>query len=543
MPPLESTCCSNCHRLLQRIAILETKLIAGPPNQTEHTTELRHGRPQHTAGESHESSASRQAILSVEKQADRFTNRWHKQGARPKGTRDIRLSRASHITAVASSTPDTALTRTANTGLLPPPIHLENRFEVLMNEESPNLMNVIEHRLNQPVANTDANWGSRSSRQRHSAHSAAEPRTLIVGDSVIRNINSRDTTTCCLPQATTSDVNRELQNILMKHKTANRLIIHVGKNDIHKEQSELLKKDFNELFETLKRLKVQTFISGPLPARGTNRFSRLLGLNTWLQKTCNIKGVNFIDNFNLFWSQRQLFQQDGHHPNKLGSRVLKDNIYFSLRHPSAMCANPLNLNGTHTPGYSMNDHRISLQPLNGHAVDTSHKDSDNTTQPQQPLLTDTISAEPCPQSSPQTDCDIPALLQYTAPKDDFLENSQGNQDSILQPPITPEQKSLSLETLSLSPASPLLCFSEKMEQLVHAGTRLSHSFAASPQIPTKKRQAPQPPKPTGPARPPPPPVRALRPLPQRQGPHPPPAAREQAGTQCACMFFYCCSIT
>jgi len=28
-------------------------------------------------------------------------------------------------------------------------------------------------------------------------------------------------------------------------------------------QSELLKKDFNELFETLKKLKVQTFIIGP----------------------------------------------------------------------------------------------------------------------------------------------------------------------------------------------------------------------------------------------------------------------------------------
>ncbi|CAM4715496.1 unnamed protein product [Leuciscus chuanchicus] len=105
-----------------------------------------------------------------------------------------------------------------------------------------------------------------------------------------------------------------------------------------------------------------------------------------------------------------------------------------------------------------------------------------------------------------------------APKDDFLENSQENQDNISQPPITPD-------TLSRSPASPLLCFSEKMEELVYAGTKLSHSFAASPQISTKKHQAPQTPQPAGPARPRPPPVRAIRPLPQRQGPHPPPSAR------------------
>jgi len=131
--------------------------------------------------------------------------------------------------------------------------------------------------------------------------------------------------------------------------------------------------------------------------------------------------------------------------------------------PSSFCSvcQPLNLNGAQTLGYSMNEHRTSLQHLNGHVVDTSHKDHVNTTQPQQPLLTDTISAEPCPQSSPQTDCDKSQMLQDSAPKDDFLEN-QGNQDSILQPLITPEQQPLSPDRLSLSPASPLLCFSEKM---------------------------------------------------------------------------------
>ncbi len=40
----------------------------------------------------------------------------------------IRLSRVSRIAVVASSTPDMAMTRLAKTGILPPPIHLENRF-------------------------------------------------------------------------------------------------------------------------------------------------------------------------------------------------------------------------------------------------------------------------------------------------------------------------------------------------------------------------------------------------------------------------------
>ncbi len=244
--------------------------------------------------------------------------------------------------------------------------------------------------LNQPAANIATNRRSRSSRQRHSAQSAAEPRTLIVGDSIIRNVSSRTATTCCFPQATVSDVNKELRSIVMKHKTANRVIIHVGKNDIRKRQSEMLKQDFSELFETLQRLEVQSFISGPLPARGTNMFSRLLGLNTWLQRTCSTKGVNFIDNFNIFWGHRQLYKLDGLHPNKLGARVLKDNFYFSLRHPSVVCVNPL----TQSPGQNMSDHRTSYQLPSHYVVEESHKDTDNATQPKQPLLMD-IPAEPC----------------------------------------------------------------------------------------------------------------------------------------------------
>ncbi len=495
MPRVESTCCMNCHKILQRIAVLETKLLAGLPKQTEYTADGHHGPPQHTAGESYESSESQQFIPSVEEQAktDRQTNRWHKQGARPKGSRDIRLSRVSRIAAVASSTPDTAMTR-----LVQPPIHLENRFEALMNvdEESQNMTKLGS---NQPAANIATNRRSSSSRRRHSAQSAAEPRTLIVGDSIIRNISSRTTTNCCFTQATVSGVNKELRNIVMKHKTANRVIIHVGKNDIRKGQSELLKQDFSELFETLQRLEVQSFISGPLPARGTNMFSRLLGLNTWLQRTCSTKGVNFIDNFNIFWGHRQLFKLDGLHPNKRGTRVLKDNFFFSLRHPSVVCANPL----THSPEQNMSDHRTSYQLPSHHVVEESHKDTP---------------AEPRPQSSPHADCDVLQQLQDSTPKDDFLENSLGSQDNTSQSPETPELEPRSPDTLSLSPASPLLSFSQKMEELVYAGTKLS----ASPQISTKKRRAPQPPKTAGPALPPP--VRALRPLPQRQGPNPPPSA-------------------
>jgi len=74
------------------------------------------------------------------------------------------------------------------------------------------------------------------------------------------------------------------------------------------------------------------------------------------------------------------------------ARVLKDNIYVSLHHPSTVCATALNQNGTHSTGECLKDHRTSHQHLNVNAIDISHKDNDNTRQTQ-PLLTDTILAE------------------------------------------------------------------------------------------------------------------------------------------------------
>ncbi len=105
-------------------------------------------------------------------------------------------------------------------------------------------------------------------------------------------------------------------------------------------------------------------------------FSWLFGLNTWLQRSCGIKGANF----NIFWGHRQQFKLDGLHQNKLCARLLKDDIYFSFHHPSVVCTNPLGRNGTNTPGKSMSDHRTSYLLQSRHVVDTSHKDTDKNMQ-------------------------------------------------------------------------------------------------------------------------------------------------------------------
>ncbi len=153
----------------------------------------------------------------------------------------------------------------------------------------------------------------------------------------------------------------------------------------------------------------------------------------------------------------------------------------------------------HTHLDSMSDHMTSCQPQSIMWL----------THPTRTLIT------PCSQNklsscklsrlSPahrahHTDCDVLQQLQDSAPKDNFPGKQPGKPgQNISQLPETPEP--ISPDTLSLSPASPLLSFSQKMEELVYAGSKLSHSIAASPQISTKKWRPPQPPNTAGPALP------------------------------------------
>uniref|UniRef100_A0AAZ1XXC3 SGNH hydrolase-type esterase domain-containing protein n=1 Tax=Oreochromis aureus TaxID=47969 RepID=A0AAZ1XXC3_OREAU len=167
--------------------------------------------------------------------------------------------------------------------------------------------------------------------------------TLVLGDSIIRNVRMRGALTLSFPGATVVDIVDRIPNILASHPQANRLIIHIGTNDIPKQQSELLKLDFLQLFSLLGQLQVSAFISGPTPTcgRGIGRFSRLLSLNTWLSSACVSHGVGFINNFDAFWERRHLFGADGLHLNAWGRRLLSANLVFGVHNTQNSGLGPL----------------------------------------------------------------------------------------------------------------------------------------------------------------------------------------------------------
>ena len=164
--------------------------------------------------------------------------------------------------------------------------------------------------------------------------SPSPPSTIIIGDSIIRHVSFHNAHTVVFPGATVAVITDRIQEVTTSFPDADSLIVHVGTNDIKKQQSELLKREFIQLFGVLKHLHYRVSISGPTPTlgRGLGRFSRLLSLNTWLRSACLTYNLNYINNFDIFWQQVNLFAVDGLHLNFAGARALSSNLLYGIQH-------------------------------------------------------------------------------------------------------------------------------------------------------------------------------------------------------------------
>ncbi|KAL0176795.1 hypothetical protein M9458_029125 [Cirrhinus mrigala] len=118
-----------------------------------------------------------------------------------------------------------------------------------------------------------------STRNRFAPLRETERDAVIVGDSIIRYIPA----------------------ILKDGESVGAIVLHAGVNDTRLRQTEVLKRDFSSLIETVRSTSPTTriIVSGPLPTyrRGHER----------------------------------LFRADGLHPSRVGAELLSDNISRTLR--------------------------------------------------------------------------------------------------------------------------------------------------------------------------------------------------------------------
>ncbi|XP_053479180.1 uncharacterized protein LOC128606790 [Ictalurus furcatus] len=175
-------------------------------------------------------------------------------------------------------------------------------------------------------------------RNRFSPLRQTRPNAVIVVYSIVRNVRIASTKgkvhTHCFSGAHVLDVAEQVSGILKKDERIGLVVLHTGANDIRLRQTEVLKRDFASLIETVQGRSptVKIIVSGPLPTYrcGAEKFSRLLALNDWLVSWCTEQNLVFVNNWNLFWKCPRLFRPDGLHPSSLGAELLSDNISKAL---------------------------------------------------------------------------------------------------------------------------------------------------------------------------------------------------------------------
>lgn len=155
--------------------------------------------------------------------------------------------------------------------------------------------------------------------------------TLVVGSSLVRGVSLPsvpNSQTLCFPGAKVRTMSRMFPAILDRHLGLQRIIIHVGTNDIMARTNVTLFRDYTAMINDVRARKVKITVSGPLPThgRGDERWSRLYGFHCRLKQFCLDRGLDYADNFDLFNANRNWFKRDGLHLTPAGTRQLSLNM-------------------------------------------------------------------------------------------------------------------------------------------------------------------------------------------------------------------------
>ena len=158
--------------------------------------------------------------------------------------------------------------------------------------------------------------------------------TIYVGDSIIRKTDSRlskgEDVVVCLPGARIEHVTERVEKIVGRGNGGT-ILVHVGTNNTDKEGTTAIVEKYRKLLKKTKQARLgQIILSGILPVSGNRiqgyRNSKRMAVNGMVERLCKEEDVGYVDMWDSFVGNEELYFRDGLHLSGKGAAVLAEGL-------------------------------------------------------------------------------------------------------------------------------------------------------------------------------------------------------------------------
>ena len=162
--------------------------------------------------------------------------------------------------------------------------------------------------------------------------------TIYVGDSIIRKTDSRlskgEDVVVCLPGARIEHVTERVEKIVGRGNGGT-ILVHVGTNNTDKEGTTAIVEKYRKLLKKTKQARLgQIILSGILPVCGNRiqgyRNSKSMAVNGMVERLCKEEDVGYVDMWNSFVGNEELYFRDGLHLSGKGAAVLAEGLSVAV---------------------------------------------------------------------------------------------------------------------------------------------------------------------------------------------------------------------
>ena len=158
--------------------------------------------------------------------------------------------------------------------------------------------------------------------------------TIYVGYSIIRKTDSRlskgEDVVVCLPGARIEHVTERVEKIVGRGNGGT-ILVHVGTNNTDKEGTTAIVEKYRKLLKKTKQARLgQIILSGILPVCGNRiqgyRNSKRMAVNGMVERLCKEEDVGYVDMWDSFVGNEELYFRDGPHLSGKGAAVLAEGL-------------------------------------------------------------------------------------------------------------------------------------------------------------------------------------------------------------------------